>query len=429
MNTPVDGIVVERVKLGQLNTDLVTARTHDERNVDAIAASLKEHGQYLPILIQRSSLSIVKGKGVYLAMRKLGWDECDVHFMDVDNVTATRIALRDNRSGELAGWDNPALADLLMQLEDFESLGWNQDEFDALLASIEIPTDVGTNDTQDPGAQEDKATELQAKWNTALGQLWLIPSKSIPEYTHRLLVGDSTKTDDVRSVMDGKRAVLFSTDPPYLVNYDGTNHPGSSKNWSETYHDWDGDEKGEQFYHDFISAAIREAITDHAAWYCWHASVRQAMLERVWQEHGAFVHQQIFWKKDRGVLTHSWYLWQHEYCFFGWIRGNKPRRVSNESHGTVWEAPVPNAPGQETLHPTSKPTLLFEIPMQQHVQPGEICYEPFAGSGSQFVAGEKLGRLVYGIEIQPQYVAVILERLAGMGLKPRLVEGDQAASS
>ena len=134
------------------------------------------------------------------------------------------------------------------------------------------------------------------------------------------------------------------------------------------------------------------------------------MLENIWNKYGAFVQQQIIWRKDRAVLTRSWYLWQHEPCFFGWVKGKKPKRLADNYPPTVWEIPT-IAPGTQTLHPTSKPIELFAIPMRQHTQAGDICYEPFSGSGSQFVAGEQLGRIVYGVELNPAFVAVALQHL------------------
>lgn len=128
----------------------------------------------------------------------------------------------------------------------------------------------------------------------------------------------------------------------------------------------------------------------------------------------------------RPILTRSWYMWQHEPCFFGWVRGQKPSRHSDDHPASVWVLPTVK-PGSTTDHPTSKPVEVFAIPMRQHTVPGDVCYEPFSGSGSQFVAGEQLGRLVYGLELQPVYVAVILERLAGMGLEPCLEALEEAA--
>jgi len=155
--------------------------------------------------------------------------------------------------------------------------------------------------------------------------------------------------------------------------------------------------------------AVREAILPNAAWYCFHASRRQAMVEQAWEKFGAFVHQQIIWAKDRPILTRSWYSWQHEPCFFGWVRPHKPKRVSKEFLSSVWH--IPTVPvGQPTEHPTSKPLEVFTIPMKQHTHRDDICYEPFCGSGSQIIAAEMLGRRCFALEISPRYCDVIVRR-------------------
>ncbi|MBF0143212.1 MAG: site-specific DNA-methyltransferase [Magnetococcales bacterium] len=228
-------------------------------------------------------------------------------------------------------------------------------------------------------------------------------------------------------LMNGERAALFATDPPYLVDYDGTNHPPNSarkaktakedtsgtagnKDWSATYGaTWDDSSQGPELYEGFVRNAIDHAIDTHAAWYCWHASKRQAMLETVREKFGAFVHQQIIWTKTRAVMTRTHYLWGHEPCFFGWIKGNRPPRVSEEYLTTVWH--MAGLEGDERPeHPTPKPLDCFAIPMKQHIQPGGLCYEPFSGSGSQIMAGEATGRRVFAMEISPVYVDVAVKR-------------------
>jgi len=114
-------------------------------------------------------------------------------------------------------------------------------------------------------------------------------------------------------------------------------------------------------------------------------------------------------------------MWQHEPCFFGWLKGKKPKRLAEDYPPSVWSFPTIR-PGEPSVHPTEKPTELFAIPMRQHTERGGLCYEPFSGSGTQLVAAEKLGRVCYAMELSPPFVAVALERLAGLGLKPRLCE-------
>lgn len=111
------------------------------------------------------------------------------------------------------------------------------------------------------------------------------------------------------------------------------------------------------------------------------------------------------------MLTRSWYLWRHEPCFFGWVKGKKPWRAPGQPMlSTVWEFDtIANGP-ERPDHPTPKPVALFEIPMRQHTRPGDVCYEPFAGSGTQLIAAERLGRRCRAIEISPRYCDVIVRR-------------------
>ena len=190
---------------------------------------------------------------------------------------------------------------------------------------------------------------------------------------------------------------------------------GKNKDWSPSYGTtWDDADANPELYDTFIAAAIAEAVAPDAAWYCWHASKRHAMLEAAWEKHGVLPHCQIIWAKNRPVLTRTWYSWQHEPCLMGWIKGNKPARVENKVLSTVWNLDtIPNGPDRPD-HPTPKPLEVFEIPMRQHTRPrppDDICYEPFAGSGTQFIAAQRLGRRCFGIEISPLYCDVIVRRM------------------
>jgi DNA modification methylase len=400
-------------------------RAHPQMQERALVGVLTEIGVVQDVLINRRTGFLVDGHLRVALAIKTKQPAIPVTYIDLDEAEEATVLATLDPIASLAQADKSKLDALLQDVKtdnaDVQALLANMAKSAGLVFAPKDPV-------ADPGAQTDRIDELLGKRRVERGQLWIIPSATIPDQAHRLLCGDSTSAEDVRRLMDGLRAALFATDPPYAVGYTGANHrdrwseEDSNKDWSDRYHDWDDPASGEQLYDGFVSVALAEAIREDAAWYCWHASRNQAMVERVWNAHGAFVHQQIIWAKDRPILTRSWYMWQHEPCFFGWLKGKKPRRVVNDFLTTVWQFPT-TGPGRETDHPTSKPVEVFAIPMRQHTAMGEICYEPFAGSGSQFVAGEQAGRLVYGLEIEPGFVAVILERLAGMGLTPRMADG------
>ncbi|MBF0629224.1 MAG: site-specific DNA-methyltransferase [Magnetococcales bacterium] len=401
------------------------ARTHTPAQVDQIAASIKEFGFTSPILVDSQS-GVIAGHCRLLAARKLRMATVPVIVLDhLSDAQRRAYIIADNQLALQAGWDFDILDVEAARLRedgfDLDLLGFSDDELAGILDRIGVDDEEtgesgGTGDT-------DTIPEPPATPVSRPGDLWCLGD-------HRLLCGDSTNPDDVIRLMKGERAILFATDPPYLVDYDGTNHPpnrrdkekaalagkevsplAGNKDWSGSYGvTWDDSRQGPELYEGFIRAAMDHAIDSHAAWYCWHASKRQAMVEAVWEKLGAFVHQQIIWNKNASVLTRTHYLWKHEPCFYGWIRGNRPvRQEDAESMPSVWD--MKSLAGDDRPeHPTPKPLDCFAIPMRQHVPLGGLCYEPFSGSGSQIMAGEQTGRRVYAVEISPVYVDVAVQR-------------------
>ncbi|KGJ18760.1 site-specific DNA-methyltransferase [Paracoccus sanguinis] len=392
-------LAVEYRPLDSLVPYARNARTHSEAQVAEIAGSIREFGFTNPVLIAEDG-TLIAGHGRVLAARLLGMDTVPtITLTGLSDNQRRALVLADNRIALNAGWDESLLALELTDLKDagfdLGILGFEDGELDRLLA--------GAEDDDEGSAPPVVIPEPPRNPVSRTGDLWILGD-------HRLLCGDATSHDDVRRLMNGERAVLFATDPPYLVDYDGSNHPTRNKDWSQSYGvTWDDSSQGAELYDGFIGAAVAEAITEDAAWYCWHASRRQAMLEACWEKAGAFVHQQIIWVKDRGVLTRSHYLWKHEPCFMGWRRPNRPPKVADETLPSTWEMPS-FARDDRPDHPTPKPLDAFGIPMRQHVARGGLCYEPFCGSGSQIMAGEANGRRVFAMEISAAYVDVAVER-------------------
>ena len=388
------------------------ARTHSEAQVAEIAGSIREFGFTNPVLIAEDG-TLIAGHGRVLAARLLGMDTVPaITLAGLSGTQRRALVLADNRIALNAGWDEALLALELSDLKeagfDLGIMGFEDGELDRLLSGSD-DDDASTAPVVIPEPPRNPASQT--------GDLWVLGD-------HRLLCGDSTSQDDVRRLMNGERAILFATDPPYLVDYDGSNHPTRNKDWSQSYGTtWDDSSQGAELYDGFISAAVAEAITEDAAWYCWHASRRQAMLEACWEKAGAFVHQQIIWVKDRGVLTRSHYLWKHEPCFMGWRRPNRPPKVAEETLSSTWALPS-FAKDDRPDHPTPKPLDAFGIPMRQHVARGGLCYEPFSGSGSQIMAGEANGRRVFAMEISPAYIDVAVERWQAETGKDAILDGD-----
>jgi len=366
--------------------------------VDAVAASITEFGFRQPIVVDEAGV-IVCGHTRLKAAIKLGLAKAPVHVardLSPEQVRAYRLA--DNRLAELAEWDRDLLplelADLQGAEFDLSLLGFDEDALARLMGNETKPGLTDPDDTPEP--PEEPVTRP--------GDLWILGE-------HRLLCGDSTKTEDVDRLMDGQRASLVSTDPPYLVDYTGERPNGTGKDWTENYREIDIVD-AEQFFRGVFENIVR-VIAPHAAIYCWHAHKRCGVIQRVWEDLGILDHQSIVWVKPTPVFGRVFWHFRHEPCMMGWVKGSKPEHDGDHSMemNSVWELDWEGRArvvGNE--HPTQKPVEIFARPIRKHTVPGAICYEPFSGSGSQIIAGEREGRRVFAMEISPAFVDVAVER-------------------
>jgi len=291
---------------------------------------------------------------------------------------------------------------------------------DALYSEIQKPSE---KQGQIP---DDEQPAVPEKAVTQPGDMWLLGD-------HRLLCGDSTKAEDVERVMAGEKARLFATDPPYCVDYTNVDRPGDNKAWKGVYLEVDASQT-ERFMQDFYVAGLHW-VEPRTPLYLWHADARRPMIHRVCEAIGINIHQTIIWVKPCLVLGYSYYGWRHEPCLLMWLNKGKPRSpqeanltnktttvwplgyhkdgdpTTPEYYSDVWELGWDGKKRPPALgHPTIKPVECFAIPMRIHTQPGDVCYEPFSGSGTQIVAAEKLGRRCYALEKQPLFVDVAVRR-------------------
>lgn len=389
---------IEMVPIKNLQNDPTNARSHKPKSIEGIKRSLVAYGQQKPIVVDRSG-KVVAGNGTLLAAADLGWSEIAVVRTSLKGADKTAFAIADNRTAELSEWNREALGAALASLKvngsDLSEIttGFTPEEMARILSDFQ---------KSDP-LEDDEIPEKPRKPEAKKGDLYLLGD-------HRLLCGDSTRLEDVALVMDGQKADLVSTDPPYIVDYTGDRRPEkngkkSGKDWSHVYHEIP-EKEAPRFYRSLYEHVLAFS-KDGIALICWIAHKRIGVLQQVWKEIGILDHQMIVWVKSQTMFCYTLYDWQHEQALIGWKKGQKPKVYSNEVNTSVWQI---ESKDQSKDHPTSKPIRIFGIPMIKHTKEGAICFEPFSGSGSQIIAAEKLKRRCYAIEIEPVFVDVAVKR-------------------
>jgi ParB-like chromosome segregation protein Spo0J len=315
MRTTATDLQIAQVPIDELHPDPANPRTISSAELDALTRSIREFGLIQPILARHEDKMVIGGHQRLVAARRLGWTTVPVIYLDLTSEQAHLLNLALNKiSGE---WDQDLLARLLADLQqtpdvDLSLSGFEPVEITALLKHLESADKRDRVETFDVDTALAEAGERPP--TTQPGDLWRLGD-------HRLLCGDSTNEEDVARLFAGKQAVLMATDPPYLVDYMGGEHPPTkanqgkanrNKHWDE-YHD---PESGVDFFARFLRVGLSH-LREDAAIYQWHATRRQAIVEEAWKQVGLLVHQTIVWVKTRGVLTRSHYMWSHEPCFYG----------------------------------------------------------------------------------------------------------------
>lgn len=364
----------------------------NDASVDAVAASIKEYGFRQPIVVDEQRVIIV-GHTRYKAAKKLGLTEVPVHVatgLTPAQIKAYRIA--DNSAGSKSEWDAELLQIELDDLPDFDAAEFNLD-LDAL------GMDGGPGGDADAEPQVDRAEELNEKWKVKIGDLWLIGD-------HRLLCGDSTKAEDVARLLGGCVPFLCVTDPPYGVEYDADwrNHAFRSDGSPIA-----GRAIGKVTNDDRADWSPTWALFPGDVVYSWHPPGATSLVHAAaLQDSGFKIRMQIIWAKNHFPIGRGDYHVKHEPCWYCVREGKASRFTDDRTQTTLWE--IDKQHKSETGHSTQKPVECMARPMRNHHAP-EV-YDPFLGSGTTMVAAQNLGRKCYGLEISPDYCAVILERMA-----------------
>lgn len=365
------------------------ARTHSPEQVAQIAASIREFGFLSPVVTTKDG-TILCGHGRFYAAQKLGLKK--IPCIREDHLTeAQRRAyiIADNKLSLNAGWDEEMLRVELSDLkgEDFDvSLtGFDEKELARLFA-------------EEDGAEEDGFdvdAELEKPCVSKAGDVWHLGR-------HTVVCGDSTKPETYTRLLGKEKVNLVCTDPPYLVNLESTS--GKIKN------DDLSDEEG----YKFLRAAFEqfhEAMAKDASIYVFYATAKARVLHDAYEDAGFKVGAGLVWKKNRLVLTRTDWKYIHEPIIWGWRKDGKHEWYGDQKQVTVFEFDRIKASKKDGCgHPSSKPVPLIAYLIRQCTQTNGLVLDGFLGSASTLIACEQLGRVCYGVELEPKFVGVAVKR-------------------
>lgn len=353
---------------------------------EKLKRSMTEFGYVEPIIWNEETGNIVGGHQRYKVLVAEGHTEveCVIVKMSPEREKALNVAL-NKVTGD---WEFEALADLIKDLEaqdfDVTLTGFDAAEIEDLFSQVH------DKDATDDDYDVNKALEEDAFVKP--GDVWLLGR-------HRLLCGDATKPEDVEKLMDGKKANLVLTDPPYNVDFESASGLKIQN-----------DKQDNDTFYSFLLAAFKN-MAEHTApggsIYVFHADTEGLNFRKAFIEAGFHLSGVCIWKKNSLVLGRSPYNWIHEPILFGWLRGGKHKWFTGRSETTVWNYDKPKKNGE---HPTMKPVPLLCYPIKNSSQVNGIVMDLFGGSGSTLIACEQIDRIAYTLELDPKYATVIVKR-------------------
>ena len=387
----------------EIKFDTKNYRTHDEKNKKLILKSLKKCGAGRSILIDKQG-EIIAGNGVYEQAKNLnipvkiietdGSELIAIKRTDLDTESKKRkeLALADNSTSDNVTWD---LSNLKADFDLSELPEWG------LEGLVEV-------EQLDPEITEDEVpSNEQVETRVKRGDIWKLGE-------HRLMCGDSTVITDVEKLMNGEKADLLLTDPPYNVAYEGkTEEKLTIKN------DKQDDSQFLQFLTDCFSCAF-SVLKEGASFYVWHADSEGLNFRLAIKNAGLTLKQNLIWVKNSMVLGRQDYQWRHEPCLYGWKEGAAHNWYSDRKQTTILEF---DRPTRSTEHPTMKPIALFAYQLGNSTQRGGLVLDLFGGSGTSIIASEQTGRKCYTMELDEHYCDVILTRWENLtGKKAELLK-------
>ena len=379
---------MQLVPLSRLVPYVNNARTHSPEQLTKLRSSLREFGFINPVIIDRE-FNVIAGHGRIAAAKEEGMEEVPCVFADfLTEAQKKAYILADNRMALDAGWDEELLRIEIESLQgadfDVSLTGFGEDEIADLFAGD------GEKDVKDDDFDLSAALEKAAF--VERGDVWTVGR-------HRLVCGDATSAEDVSALMDGKKANLIVTDPPYNVAF----RSGSGLSIQN-----DSMENGEFYtflYNSFQNMAGH--LEKGGAAYVFHADTEGLNFRKAFVDAGFHLAGVCIWVKNSLVLGRSDYQWQHEPVLYGFLKNGKHPWYSDRKQTTIWNY---DKPKRNKNHPTSKPLDLLGYPICNSSQENAIVLDTFGGSGSTMMACEQTGRICCMMELDEKYASVILRR-------------------
>lgn len=368
----------EKRKINELIPADYNPRNLTDKQAKDLNESLTRFNLADPIVINKDN-KVIGGHQRLKILTKKGIDEADVRVPDrqLSEKEEKELNLRLNKN--LGEWDYDLLAEFDMEM--LADIGFDSKELDNIFPI-------------EPDEKDDEVPDVPEEAKTKLGDIYILGN-------HRLMCGDSTNVDDVERLMDGKKAQMIHTDPPYNVDY------GVSKNPRHKIRTIENDKQSPKEWEDFCKSLFSIfKIYNEGDIYMWGASGGEGMRMRLWLiESGCHWSATIIWKKQQLVLSPAKYQRMYEPCFYGWF--DKSSFGADRKQTEVWEI---DRPLNSKLHPTMKPIELCEKPIMNSSKWNDIILDLFLGSGSTLIACEKTNRICYGMELDPKYCDVIVKR-------------------
>lgn len=418
-NTTSPGTIPATLKTLATPIDKLTPYRGNPRrgNLDVLCESLKTHGQYRPVVANKRTGEVLAGNHTLAAAKALGWAQLAVTWVDVDDEEAKRIVLVDNRSNDLAGYDDAELVALLASLPDLTGTGFDDEALKELLAGLDGAAPAALTDPDAaPFPPEQPVSEP--------GDVWLLGP-------HRLVVGDGTDPAVVEKACGGGRvADAYVTDPPYNVAYTGKTKDALTIEGD----DMDGD-TFRTFLTDLFAAAAAHT-KDGGPVYVFHAETEGVNFRVAFALAGWSLRQVLVWVKNTMVLGRQDHHWQHEPILYGWKPGAPHAWYGGRALTTLLADDQPewgklrkselvqlitrlhedstvlrfDKPARSADHPTMKPVALLASILDRSTRMGDLVLDTCAGSGSLLIAAHGTSRIAALVELDPRYADVICRR-------------------